>query len=160
MRSCCKWPRIEPGANRPHARHRTLTQTPATHRYGIAQKEQLGFDKAVEVRPTPPQPLHLLPCHYHERHSPPSDSLPWQECKYRASTAASNHTTTPLDARPVADRVPPRVHRHVALRRHAQHARHAAAGWPCAATTQQRPCVRLTRMRCLCADAALHGARP
>jgi len=32
-----------------------------------------GFDKAVEVRPTPPQPLHLLPCHYHERHSPPSD---------------------------------------------------------------------------------------
>ena len=53
--------------------------------YGIAQKEQLGFDKAVEVRPTPPQPLHLLPCHYHERHSPPSDSLPWQECKYRMS---------------------------------------------------------------------------
>ena len=39
--------------------------------YGIAQKEQLGFDKAVE------------------------------ECKYRAFVAASNHTTTPLDARPV-----------------------------------------------------------
>jgi hypothetical protein len=53
--------------------------------YGIAQKEQLGFDKAVEVRLTPPQPLHLLPCHYHECHSPPSDSLPWQECKYRMS---------------------------------------------------------------------------
>lgn len=62
-----------------------------------------------------------------------------EECKYRAFVAASNHITiptTPLDARPVADRVPARVHRHVALRRHAEHARHAAA------------------------DAALHGARP
>ena len=28
--------------------------------YGIAQKEQMGFDKAVEVRPKPPQTLTNL----------------------------------------------------------------------------------------------------
>jgi len=32
----------------------SLTLALSTHRYGIAQKEQLGFDKAVEVRTEPP----------------------------------------------------------------------------------------------------------
>jgi len=69
--------------------------------YGIAQKEQLGFDKAVE------------------------------ECKYRMSRYGVTPNMLVM---------PPQV-------------------CPSAATTQQRPFPWLTRMLCLCTDAALHGAR-
>ena len=72
-------------------------------------------------------------------HSPPSDPLPWQECKYRMRLlTASRHTTMLAIGRAprFADRVPTCLPRHVARARGcAQHADYAAA------------------------DAALHGAR-
>jgi len=51
--------------------------------YAIAQKEQLGFDKAVEVRPEPhPNPAPVWsPC----TTLTPAHPLLWQECKYRMS---------------------------------------------------------------------------
>ena len=104
MRSCCEFPRIKP--NTVFATDPSLTPALASTRYGIAQKEQLGFDKAVEVRLEPPPPSFSSNLHDAHLHSPQTCTtltafppVAWQECKYRVFAAASNrrHTAIPLD---------------------------------------------------------------
>jgi hypothetical protein len=75
------------------------------HRYGIAQKEQMGFDKALEVRSKPLQLLatfaRLLPC---------TALTPCRLCFRRSASTVrlwprpTATTHRPLDARPCADR--------------------------------------------------------
>jgi len=53
-------PRIKPGWLLVSAINPSLTLVLSTRSYGIAQKDQMGFDKAVEVRPKPFQALTNL----------------------------------------------------------------------------------------------------
>ena len=128
-----------------------------------ASQEQLGFDKAVEVRPEPPQTPH---CPYpifalHDAH-------PFSRfCLGRsASTVRLWPRQTTLPSPPphwtraplltVCRLVCPGMSRYAVTPNMLIMPPQVC---PSATATQQRPCTRLTRMLCLPADAALHGAR-